>query len=345
MDRHSAPPLKALSLKSALGSTSRHVKTSMNEYSFAPRAQLTCEKCKRRKVKCDKLRPLHQLLQGRDPFVNQFVPTDYHATAFDPTASGGHDTPNVLSPRLLQIYTVQVDPVLPMLQCLALWELVTPGGRYLDYPADHPAPRALGCAIGYMAIITLSSDQCSQEFGTPRGLLLDKYRSLTQLALDRVDYMNADDLTVLEAFVMFLVYLQLPYELKMQTTNTTLPRPTHCPVALDIADPPFTVSAPERQMRQRLWHVISLLDVQASFGRGSAPMLHADRLRSQVFPAMDFLDFFTPSKDDTSSAPKVSLSNPTFVMVMAEAQRAFRSLDLSGGTSPSAVGIDMHLRL
>ncbi|GLA09629.1 hypothetical protein AnigIFM60653_011960 [Aspergillus niger] len=327
MDRHSAPPLKALSLKSALGSTSRHVKTSMNEYSFAPRAQLTCEKCKRRKVKCDKLRPLHQLLQGRDPFVNQFVPTDYHATAFDPTASGGHDTPNVLSPRLLQIYTVQVDPVLPMLQCLALWELVTPGGRYLDYPADHPAPRALGCAIGYMAIITLSSDQCSQEFGTPRGLLLDKYRSLTQLALDRVDYMNADDLTVLEAFVMFLISIQTHDRRRRAWTMLSL--------ALRIA----------QQMRQRLWHVISLLDVQASFGRGSAPMLHADRLRSQVFPAMDFLDFFTPSKDDTSSAPKVSLSNPTFVMVMAEAQRAFRSLDLSGGTSPSAVGIDMHLRL
>jgi hypothetical protein len=114
---------------------------------------------------------------------------------------------------------------------------------------------------------------------------------------------------------------------------------------LDKADPPFTVSALERQMRQRLWHIISLLDVQASFDRGSAPMLHADCLRSQVFPAMDFLDFFTPPEDDASSASGASLSNPTFMMVMAEAQRAFRSLDLSGEPTPAAVGIDTHLRL
>ncbi|GKZ33049.1 hypothetical protein AbraIFM66950_002768 [Aspergillus brasiliensis] len=414
MDRHSAPPLKALSFKSALRSTSRHVKTSMNEYSFAPRAQLTCEKCKRRKVKCDKLRPctncckagiqcvaverprrkrgrsakkkkrphekpslglscrvsmLEGLILSRvnshvqplpestsslglsldhsalPSFVNQFVPTDYHATAFDPTASGGRDTPNVLSPRLLQIYTVQVDPILPVLQCSALWELVTPGGQYLDYPADHPAPRALGCAIGYMTITTLSSDQCSQEFGTPRGLLLDKYRSLTQLALDRVDYMNTDDLTVLQAFVLFLISIQAHDRSRRAWTMLSLALRIAQSLFLDKADPPFTVSALERQIRERLWHVISLLDVQASFDRGSAPMVHADWLRSQAFPVMDVLDFFTPPEDDTSSAPGASLSNPTFMMVMAEAQHAFRSLHLSSGTSPSAVGIDIHLRL
>jgi hypothetical protein len=266
----------------------------MNEYSLAARAQLTCETCKRRKVKCDKLRPctncckagiqcvaverarlprgrsakkknkeaspdlsgrvsiLEGLIQSllnnntrvqscpdrdRDTtlvqrstlpgvdaasqqagtlyyqFINQFVPPDYHPTAFLPTASEKPDIPNVLSPRLLQIYTVQIDPILPILQCSALWGLVTPGGRYLDYSADHSVPQALGCAISYMTITTLSSDQCSQEFGTPRGLLLDKYCNLTQLALDRVDYMNTDDLTVLQAFVLFLVYLHWPREL------------------------------------------------------------------------------------------------------------------------------------
>ncbi|KAL3428808.1 hypothetical protein BDV09DRAFT_190654 [Aspergillus tetrazonus] len=353
----------------------------MNEYSLAARAQLTCETCKRRKVKCDKLRPCSNCckagiqcvaverarlprgrsakkknkepspdLSGRvsmlegliesllknntrvqsspdrdtslvqrstlpgvdaasqqagtlyDQFINQFVPPDYHTTASLPTASEKPDMPNVLSPRLLQIYTVQVDPILPILQCSGLWGLVTPGGRYLDYPADHPVPRALGCAISYMTITTLSSDQCSQEFGSPRGLLLDTYRNLTKLALDRVDYMNTDDLTVLQAFVLFL-------------------------------------------MRQRLWHIISLLDMQALFDHSLAPMLYADCLCLQVFLAMDFLDFFTPPDDDASSASGESLSNLTFIMVMAEAQRAFCSLDLSSEPRPAAVGIDTHLRL
>ncbi|KAL2800162.1 hypothetical protein BJX66DRAFT_321658 [Aspergillus keveii] len=397
----------------------------MNEYSLAARAQLTCETCKRRKVKCDKLRPCtncckagiqcvaverprlprgrsarkkkeassdlsgrvsmlegliqsllnsntrvqsrpdrdrdrtlvqHSALPGvdaasqqagtlYDQFINQFVPPDYHPTAFLPTASEKPDIPRVLSPRLLQIYTVQIDPILPILQCSALWGLVTPGARYLDYPADHPVPRALGCAISYMTITTLSSDQCSQEFGTPRGLLFDKYRNLTQLALDRVDYMNTDDLTVLQTFVLFLISIQAHDRSRRAWTMLSLALRIAQSLFLDKADPPFTVCALERQMRQRLWHIISLLDVQASFDRGSAPMLHADCLRSQVFPAMDFLDFFTPPEDDASSASGASLSNPTFMMVMAEAQRAFRSLDLSGEPTPAAVGIDTHLRL
>lgn len=116
-------------------------------------------------------------------------------------------------------------------------------------------------------------------------------------------------------------------------------------LSLDKADPPFPVSALTRQMRQRLWHIISLLDVQASFDRGSAPMLHSDCLRSPVFPAMDPLEFFNGAEADASSSPVASLSNPTFVILMAEAQRAFRSLDVCGETNPCAVGMDMHLRL
>jgi hypothetical protein len=291
MDRHSATSAQSFERR-VCPLLNQPSSFKMNEYSLAARAQLTCETCKRRKVKCDKLRPCSNCckagiqcvaverarlprgrsakkknkepspdLSGRvsmlegliesllknntrvqsspdrdtslvqrstlpgvdaasqqagtlyDQFINQFVPPDYHTTASLPTASEKPDMPNVLSPRLLQIYTVQVDPILPILQCSGLWGLVTPGGRYLDYPADHPVPRALGCAISYMTITTLSSDQCSQEFGSPRGLLLDTYRNLTKLALDRVDYMNTDDLTVLQAFVLFLVYLQWPHEL------------------------------------------------------------------------------------------------------------------------------------
>lgn len=116
-------------------------------------------------------------------------------------------------------------------------------------------------------------------------------------------------------------------------------------LSLDKADPPFTGSALTRQMRQRLWHVISLLDVQTSFDRGSTPMLHSDCLRSQVFPTMDVWDFCSGPEDDALSYPVASLSKPTFILVMAEAQHAFRSLHYSGETSPCAVGIDLYLRL
>lgn len=115
---------------------------------------------------------------------------------------------------------------------------------------------------------------------------------------------------------------------------------------LDKSDPPFPVTPVEREMRSRLWHLISLLDVQASFDRGLAPMLRADCLQSQAIPATDVLDYLLPLEDDGSlSTEPTSLADPMFLMVMAEATRAFRSLDLSVGTThPDVVGLHSRLQ-
>lgn len=115
---------------------------------------------------------------------------------------------------------------------------------------------------------------------------------------------------------------------------------------LDKSDPPFQVTPLEHEMRSRLWHLISLLDVQASFDRGLAPMLHADCLKSQAIPALDFLDYLLPLDDEDSLfSESTSLADPRFLMVMAEATRAFRSLDLTVGTYPDFIGMDVHSRL
>ncbi|GLA09612.1 hypothetical protein AnigIFM60653_011943 [Aspergillus niger] len=418
----------------------------MDEYILKPYAQLACETCKRRKVKCDKLRPcsncrkagihcivverprlprgrsatkkhlqeesssrfpisnlisrvsmleslIHSLLNSRadssslladlegstlpsvgsnsgdvnrlvpsgigtsvnrakqqednpyGDFVTQCVTNDCDPATFH-AASDIDDTLYVLSPQLLQIYLVQVNPIFPILPSSSLWSLVTQRERYLTYAADHPVPRALACAISYMAIMSLSNDQCSREFDTSRAVLLNKHQSLTQLALERADYINTDDLTVLQAFVLFLISIQAHERSRKAWTMLSLALRIAQSLFLDKADFPFIVSPLERQMRRRLWHLISLLDVQASFDRGTAPMLHADCLHSQVFPATDFLSFFKPLEDHASLSPgATSLTDPIFFIVIAEAQRAFRSLYLSHGTGPCMVGIDMHFRL
>lgn len=116
-----------------------------------------------------------------------------------------NDSLTVLDQQLLQIYVTHVDPIFPILQCSSLRGYVTKGLPYLTYAVDHPAPKALVCAIGYIAITTLSDSACSQELSLSRDLLLDRYHRLTEHALEQADYYNSDDLTVLQAFVLFLV--------------------------------------------------------------------------------------------------------------------------------------------
>lgn len=64
--------------------------------------------------------------------------------------------------------------------------------------------------MSYMSIATLSDNTCSHDLGLSRDLLLDRYYNLTERALKLTDYYNTDDLTVLQAFVLFVVCAVAP---------------------------------------------------------------------------------------------------------------------------------------
>jgi hypothetical protein len=119
---------------------------------------------------------------------------------------------------------MQVNPIFPLLQCSSLWAYITQGELYLTYAADHPAPRALVYAISYIIITTLSNDRCHQEFDSFYDLLLNKYQSLTKRALNHVDYINTDDIAVLQAFMLFLVSSTMPLGCMLLPTNQLLYR-------------------------------------------------------------------------------------------------------------------------
>lgn len=140
-----------------------------------------------------------------DRFLAQSASKDQnHAALFNTIPSEANASLSILCPRLLQIFVEQVDPILPILPYSRLWGYIT-GEPYLNYTVDHPAPKALLCAINYMTISSISNDQCFQEFKIQRHVLLARQRNLTQRALEKADYVNTNDITILQAFVLFLV--------------------------------------------------------------------------------------------------------------------------------------------
>lgn len=60
-------------------------------------------------------------------------------------------------------------------------------------------------AVCYVAIASLSNDQCQMLFGSNKASNILSFRSASEVALARVDPVITDDLTVLQAFVLFLV--------------------------------------------------------------------------------------------------------------------------------------------
>lgn len=106
-------------------------------------------------------------------------------------------------------------------------------------------------------------------------------------------------------------------------------------ISLHESEPPFPVKPIEREMRHRLWHVIGILDIQAAFDRGSEPMLRSNCAFSEISsPSTGDLDspFSMMQLDD--AATQFLHADTRFLAIMAEAQCAFRALDVSELNAP-----------
>jgi hypothetical protein len=107
--------------------------------------------------------------------------------------------------QIMSIYVERVDSFLPIFHCPSLSDYLISRKPYLDYDVDHPAPAALAWAVRYLAISSISDEQCFQILGVDRQSLLARHQKTTQSALEKADYISTEDLTVLQAFVLFLV--------------------------------------------------------------------------------------------------------------------------------------------
>lgn len=64
---------------------------------------------------------------------------------------------------------------------------------------------ALKFAIYYIATTSLTPDECLQRLSEEKAVLLPRFRSSTELALARADFVNTEDMSTLQALVLYLV--------------------------------------------------------------------------------------------------------------------------------------------
>ena len=109
------------------------------------------------------------------------------------------------SRQLCRVYLQQVDPIIKILHRPSLEKWLLLGGTYLQYPAHHSSTEALQSAIHYATVGSLADFQCRDMFDTDKATIFADYRSMCEAALDRSGLLATRDITVLQAFVLYLV--------------------------------------------------------------------------------------------------------------------------------------------
>jgi hypothetical protein len=105
--------------------------------------------------------------------------------------------------RLWQIYLDNVNPILKVTHTPTLQP------RIIEAVGDmrniEPTLEAVMFGIYCMALVTLSSEDCQNMFGTPRDTLETRFRFGCQQALLNCRFLSTTDLECLTAFYLYLV--------------------------------------------------------------------------------------------------------------------------------------------
>lgn len=127
----------------------------------------------------------------------------------------GHTLPHSLAIRpspavttaLCDIYLDQVDRIIKVLHRPSLKRHILDGNSYPVSKSSREAEHALDSAVFYAAVASMTDRQCYNLFQCSRNEVLPEYQSACEMALERADLMRTTDMTVLQAFVLYLVYL------------------------------------------------------------------------------------------------------------------------------------------
>ncbi|PYH45062.1 Zn(II)2Cys6 transcription factor [Aspergillus saccharolyticus JOP 1030-1] len=245
--------------------------------------------------------------------------------------------------QLCQVFLERVDPVVKILHRPSLCAFLLEGKPYLDYEPEHLAPTALACAVYYAASCSLLEDECTRAFGVTKASLVAKYQGDVELALGRADYITTNDLTVLQAFVLFLVSLRSQDQSRRMWTLLSMALRIAQAQSLHLADPPFPVRPFERELRQRLWQAIGFLDILASMDRDTEPMMQAQWLQSH--PPTHINDEDISFDMQRSPADSPGFTDMTFTMIVGKAHVITRLINFSDFTESSVSTLALRQQL
>ncbi|GAD96241.1 C6 transcription factor [Paecilomyces variotii No. 5] len=237
-----------------------------------------------------------------------------------------YSTPGV-SIKLSEIYLQRVDPLFKVIHRPSLSAYLFKKQKYLDYTHGHPAVEALICSIEYAAVCSLTDEECLSLMGENKIPVISTYHMATELALSRAGLFTRNDVTALQAFIIYLLATRTHDSSRKVWTMLSLAIRISQALYLHLENTPFPVETFEREMRRRLWFAVGLLDTQASLDRATEPMIPGSWLKSNLPSPIDDCDihfgFNGPLKR------REGFTEMNFTLILCKAQYFTRLLNFS----------------
>ncbi|KAL3476683.1 fungal-specific transcription factor domain-containing protein [Aspergillus californicus] len=172
---------------------------------------------------------------------------------------------------LWQHYLEAVDPLLKIFHTPTVQKLVMTaihGREMLDSPSE-----CLLFAIYYGSVASMSPEGCILQLETERRFLLKQFQTGVEHLLSRLSLLEAKDMTVLQAFAIYLITGRCDEQGPDVYALVGLAVGMALKMGLNKDGEAVGLSPFEVEMRRRLWWQLFILDIRVAEDRGSDPCI------------------------------------------------------------------------
>lgn len=182
-----------------------------------------------------------------------------------------HPPPDLLL-RLWTVYEERCDPLIKMLHIPTMRKTIY---SVKDDPAACPrAKEPLLFAIYFATMTALTCEECKEITGESRPDLVARYRFGTEQALARAHFLTSEEMSVLQALVLFLVCLRRHEDSRVIWSLCGLVVRIATTLGLHRDGEHFDGLCPfDVEIRRRTWWQIAILDMRTSEDHGSSPTI------------------------------------------------------------------------
>jgi hypothetical protein len=191
-------------------------------------------------------------------------------------------------PLYWSVFKERVDPLVKVLHIPTTEPTVLESRNRLDQ--IHRGLETLLFAVYYGAVTSLSNEDVREKFGEDKFDLVTKYKFGCEQALARADFLQTDEMIVLQAFVTFLICLRRNDDARTIWTLTGLVVRMAQTLGLHRDGGHYDLTPFDIEMRRRLWWQICILDSRASEDHGCDPTITEQSFDTQMPLNVDDID-------------------------------------------------------
>lgn len=164
--------------------------------------------------------------------------------------------------RLWQTFLVNVNPLVKMFHAPTIQQLILDASGNLENIPRHT--EALMFAIYFLAVTSLTTEDCQSMFGASRLQLLSKYSHGTQQALINSKFLKSLNILTLQSMVLYLLGVRKCYDPHSLWILTGVAVRISQRLGLHRDGSNHTISPFDAEIRRRTWWQIVFLDGHSS---------------------------------------------------------------------------------